>query len=329
MQEKIDILMATYNGEKYLKQQIDSILNQTYKNIELYISDDCSNDNTVNILKEYEKKDKRINLFLNDKNIGAKKNFEQLLKKVKSNYFMFADQDDVWLDNKIEITFNKLINTGSDLVFTDLCVVDENLKVINTSFNDVKGYNKKIKRCVGSNDLVFLYNTVTGCSILAKSKWIKKYLDVKCDKKNILHDHILPLIISLYGKISYVNTATILYRQHGSNEVGAKRYTDSLKTFDEVRKHLIEVKLNLLNFYYANISFFPQEKKELIKAGIEYFDKLNNKKHIKFRYLRVFTKLYNKEKLSYKILYFTIFNVPIIARFGYFIKNIFKRKKGE
>ena len=94
MQEKIDVLMATYNGEKYLKEQIDSILNQTYQNIQLIISDDCSTDGTREILRQYEKDD-RVKVFYQEKNLGYVRNFEFLLEKVKNDLYMLSDQDDV------------------------------------------------------------------------------------------------------------------------------------------------------------------------------------------------------------------------------------------
>ena len=102
MKEKIDVLLATYNGEKYLKEQIDSILNQTYQNIHLIISDDCSKDETQKILKEYKEKDDRITVYIQEQNLGYIKNFEFLLEKVESDYYMLSDQDDVWLPEKIE-----------------------------------------------------------------------------------------------------------------------------------------------------------------------------------------------------------------------------------
>ena len=95
---KIDILMATYNGEKYLREQIDSILNQTFKDFNLIICDDCSKDSTWQILEEYQKKDSRIKIIKNEKNLGYNKNFEKLLSFVKSDYFMLSDQDDFWLE---------------------------------------------------------------------------------------------------------------------------------------------------------------------------------------------------------------------------------------
>ena len=148
MEEKIDILLPTYNGEKYVEEQIDSILNQTYKNINLIISDDCSKDNTRNILKEYEKKDKRITLYLQEKNMGVVKNIEFLLKQVKSNYFMLADQDDVWLEEKISKSMETLKSQNADLVFGDLEVVDKDLKTIYPSFGDFMLLNRKIKKCI-------------------------------------------------------------------------------------------------------------------------------------------------------------------------------------
>ena len=130
MDEEINILMATYNGEKYVAEQIESILNQTYKNIKLIISDDCSKDRTQEIVKKYKEKDSRIELFIQEKNLGVVKNIEFLLRQVKSPYYMLADQDDYWCPEKVEKSLQKLKTTNSDLVFSDLEVVDENINTI-------------------------------------------------------------------------------------------------------------------------------------------------------------------------------------------------------
>ena len=114
MEDQVDILLATYNGEKYIKDQIDSILNQSFKNFKLIISDDCSKDNTVNILKEYEKKDKRIELYVQQQNLGVVKNIEFMLNKVQSPFFMLADQDDYWMPEKVEKSLETLKNKNVD-----------------------------------------------------------------------------------------------------------------------------------------------------------------------------------------------------------------------
>ena len=150
MKEKVDVLVATYNGEKYLREQLDSIIKQTYKNIRILISDDCSKDRTQEILQEYEKKDDRIKIFLHDRNLGSNKNFEFLLRQVESKFYMLSDQDDVWLPEKIEKTIQKQKETGADLVFGDLEVVNEKLETIYPSFGDFMLLNRKINKYIGS-----------------------------------------------------------------------------------------------------------------------------------------------------------------------------------
>ena len=141
MDEKVNILMATYNGEKYLNEQIDSLLNQTYKNIQIIISDDCSKDSTKNILKQYEEQEpQKIKVFYQEKNLGYVKNFEFLLNYEKeqedSSIYMLCDQDDVWKEEKVERSLEKLKEGNYDLVFGDLEVIDENLNTKLKSYND-------------------------------------------------------------------------------------------------------------------------------------------------------------------------------------------------
>ncbi|EEY35290.1 glycosyltransferase, partial [Pseudoleptotrichia goodfellowii] len=110
--EKIDILLATYNGEKYLEEQLYSILNQSYPNINLLIRDDGSKDKTVDIIKKYAQKDERIKFIEDDLgNLGFLKNFEKLLEHSEENYIMFSDQDDIWNPDKIEKSYKKIRET--------------------------------------------------------------------------------------------------------------------------------------------------------------------------------------------------------------------------
>ena len=146
MEEQIDVLLASYNGEKYIEAQISSILNQTYKNIKLIISDDCSTDGTKKILKEYAQKDDRIELYLQEKNLGVVKNIEFLLKKVSSNLYMLSDQDDVWLPEKIEKSAKLLKENDADLVFGDLKIVDKDLNTIKDSFAKYMLLDRKINK---------------------------------------------------------------------------------------------------------------------------------------------------------------------------------------
>ncbi len=105
----IDIVLATYNGEDFLRQLLESIIIQDYKKWNLFISDDRSTDTTCEILHEYKKKSGNINASFNNNNIGVIKNFEILLKKTRSKYIMFCDQDDIWFPDKISKSVNKLL----------------------------------------------------------------------------------------------------------------------------------------------------------------------------------------------------------------------------
>ena len=158
--EKVDVLLATYNGEKYLKEQIDSILEQTYSDFRLFISDDGSADDTRKILEEYKNKDSRIQVFFQESNLGVVKNFEFLLKKVESAYYMFSDQDDIWKAEKIEKSLNKIENDNCDLVYSDLEVVDEKLNVTYESYWKLKGIYNKIKKYSSYNSLYHIYHPI-------------------------------------------------------------------------------------------------------------------------------------------------------------------------
>ena len=275
--EQIDILLATYNGEKYLKEQLDSILSQTYSNFRLLISDDCSKDNTKEILKEYEKKDNRIKVFYQEKNLGYVKNFEFLLSKVENKIYALSDQDDVWLPEKVEKTYNKLIQTNSDLVFTDLEVVNENLEKIYDSFNDYMLLSRKIKKYKDSSVMQYLYNCITGCTLMSKSKFLDKIIPIPTNSKYVIHDTWIGLIVSLYGKIEYLDEKTIKYRQHGNNQVGTDKISHKFRKIEDVRNLFLDVKIQLFTTYVNNENIFPEDLRKQNKKALEYFKMLQTK----------------------------------------------------
>lgn len=211
--EKIDILMATYNGEKFLDAQIKSILDQTYSNFNLIISDDCSKDGTRKILEKYAEKDKRITLYFQEKNIGYVKNFEFLLGKVTSNIYALSDQDDIWLPEKIEKSIENMKKNDSDLVFGDLILIDENENNISDSFWEYKKIKNKIRKDKKYNGLL-LNNYVTGCTLVSKKEYLKHILPLPKNSKYIIHDYWIAIIVALKGKISYLDKPYIKYRQH-------------------------------------------------------------------------------------------------------------------
>ena len=322
MDDKIDVLLTTYNGEKYIREQVESILNQTYKNIRLVISDDCSTDKTAEILKEYEKKDDRVVLYSQKKNLGYVKNFEFLLTKVENDLYMLSDQDDVWLPEKIEKSLEKLKKEDADLVFGDLEVVDENLNTIFPSFGDFMLLNRKIKKYIHTYKVNYLYNCVTGCTVLSKKKFIEKMLPFPNNSKYLIHDHWLGLVVSLNGKLAYVEEKYIKYRQHGKNQVGAKRVSHNFEKLEQVRDLFINIKLGIFSTYVDRKDVFPKEVQELNEKAYEYFKMLEKKKYFNFRKWTVFHELYKTETFMYYIENFFILNMPLLTQIPFKIRRL-------
>ncbi len=321
--EKVDILLATYNGEKYLSEQIDSILSQSFKEFRLLISDDCSTDNTRKILEKYASKDNRIKIYFQKQNLGVIKNFEFLLKKVENKYYMFSDQDDIWKEKKIEKSLKVIKETKSDLVYSDLEVVDEKLNVICKSYWKLKGFYKKITK-YNNFESLYLNNFVTGCTMLSKKDLIKEFMPLPKNSKFVLYDYWIALILSQRYKITYINEPLIRYRQHKNNAVGSKKKTDELKTVDEIRKLFINVKKEHFKTFIENEDKFIDEKfKRLNIEALEYYKMLENKNKINFRKWGLFFKLYKYEDFFYTIQNFLILNMPIVA------KLLFKLKRGK
>ncbi len=226
------ILLSTYNGEKYLKDQIESIRRQTYKNWQLFIRDDGSTDETTNIIQELIGKDDRVQWINRQKvkNVGVKESFIILLKETKANYYMFCDQDDVWLPRKIEVTLaamkeNSLI---PQLVFTDLKLVDSDLKTLDQSVLSSVDINYWI-----CPDNLLFDNIVTGCTVMINQALKDIVLPVNTDSI-VMHDWWFAQIASQSGQINFVNQATILYRQHGDNQVGIN--TNLWHKFAKIRR---------------------------------------------------------------------------------------------
>lgn len=319
---KIDILMATYNGEKYVKEQIDSILNQSFSDFRLLISDDFSTDSTRDILQSYVEKDSRVVVFLQNKNLGVVKNFEFLMEKVESEYFMFSDQDDVWQKDKIKNSIELLQKTNSDLVYTNLQVVNQELDILYQSYWKQKGFEKKIKK-YNNFESLYLNNYITGCTMLVKSKWLDKILPLPHKSKFILHDYWTALVVSKFGKMAYIEEPQVKYRQHIGNRIGSKRKSDEINNFEEMRDLFIDVKKDHFKIFVQNAEVFEDEQIEnLNKTAYQYFDNLKNVKKISLKNSKLFWKLYKYENFGYALQNFLILNMPSMARV------LFQLKKG-
>lgn len=319
MSDKVDILVATYNGEKYLKEQLDSILSQTYNNIQIIISDDNSTDGTKTILKQYESDD-RITIFYQETNLGYIKNFEFLLSKVESALYMLSDQDDIWLPEKVEKSVEKLQTENLDLVFGDLEVVDESLNTIYASFTDYMKISRKIKNELGSYKLQYLYNCMTGCTILSKKSFLDKILPLPNNSKYMVHDYWIGLVVSLYGKIGFLETPYIKYRQHGNNQIGTGKESYKYMKLSQVRNLFIDVKLGIFEAYVQNENVFPDNLKSLNIKAFNYYNMLKNKHYFNFRNWHIFYELYKTEPSLYFIENFMVLNMPFFTSIAFNIR---------
>jgi len=247
---KIAILLAVYNGEPYLKAQLDSILNQSYKNWKLYIRDDSSTDNSVQIINEYVSQfTDKIQLINDDNgNLGSCNNFFKLIEYAKNfDYYMLADQDDIWYKDKIEVSINKMIEIENKigpfkpiLLHTDLEVVDEKSEKISQSFWNYQKMDIKIGNLPYK---LLLQNIVTGCTVIFNNQLKEKLHTLP--KNVIVHDWWIALVASVFGKVEVIESPTIKYRQHASNVAGAKNV--NLKHFINRLMRLNEVKQGLKN----------------------------------------------------------------------------------
>ena len=288
----LKILLSTYNGEKYLKQQLDSLFSQTYKNFEIIARDDGSQDKTLEILQSY-----KISIIDSKKNLGAKGSFGELLEYAVQNsdadYFIFCDQDDVWEDDKIEKTLAKMYEMEIKypdmplLVHSDLKVVDEKLNIIDNSFWKYEHIKPKVN---GLNKLL-MQNTITGCTVMINKKLADLALPIPSD--SIMHDWWLGLVASKFGKIGYLDEATMLYRQHGNNDTGAKKY--NLSYIANKFKQLKNINLNK-NMLQAKV-FLTRFREQLDNDTIimlEEFIDIKNKSFVKKRKILIEHKLFKQ-----------------------------------
>lgn len=215
--------MSTYNGGLYLEGQIESILRQTDTSWKLLIRDDGSSDNTRKIILKYcQAYPERIFEVVDHYgNVGSSASFSFLLEQSTSKYIMFCDQDDVWLDNKIELTYKEIVKLEQQneklplMVFTDLHVVNDDLKIINESFV-VK--QKLFPEVINNVHKILALNVVAGCTVMIND--VAKAFILPFPKF-MIHDHWIAINIVHSGSCKYLDRKTILYRQHENNFYGA------------------------------------------------------------------------------------------------------------
>lgn len=211
---RVSVAMATYNGEKYIKEQINSILKNLEQDDELVISDDGSKDNTIRIIQEYQKEDSRVKLFEGPKK-GVKQNFANAIEKSNGEYIFLADQDDVWNDNKVKEVLKVFEEKGVTLVIHNCEIVNENLEKTDKTFFEFRNSGKGIIKNIWKN-------TYIGCCIAFRASMKDKILPIPNDIE--MHDQWIGIINEKYGKSYFLDECLIEYRRHGDNVSKMKHY---------------------------------------------------------------------------------------------------------
>ena len=274
---KIAILLATYNSEKYINEQINSLISQTYKDFTICIRDDGSSDKTIQIIKTFAMKHKGIKILETSKNtIGAKNNFVELLITINADYYMFCDHDDVWFPQKIEKTMLKMKEIEKNnpnkpvLIHTDLMVVNKELDIIENSLWRISKKNPELQKNL---DYLSVSNCVTGCTVMINKK--AKEIVLPIPKQAIMHDWWIALCVAKNGVIDFINEPMGYYRQHEKNAIGASVYksnyllTNLMNIVQVIKRNIknyrmiviINKNMSILKFIYFKLLFYQKRQK--------------------------------------------------------------------
>ena len=228
---KVSIAMAIYNGERYLRQQLDSIFNQSILPDEVIIVDDCSKDKSLSIVRDFENKYPIIKVYENEINLGYVLNFRKALSKTTGDLIFLADQDDIWMSDKIEKMLNKFRLNKCSVIASEYNLIDGFSNPIkNTDSYRLSGRRCRTIFCSDTNqittvELVFK-NRYPGCTLALSSETRDLYL--KIDNSEVIHDHAILLIGSIIGKVFYLNEATMMYRIHDNNSIGISKKNEKI-----------------------------------------------------------------------------------------------------
>lgn len=303
---KVAILLASYNGSLYIKKQIDSIIAQSYKDWFLYISDDCSSDDTLKILDEYEKcyPGKIIVVSKNIKYGSAKKNFLHLFSIINSDLYFFCDQDDVWTEDHISkmIDYYSMLDCTTKenpvLIHSDLYIVNSNLEIINESFFNYSFMPKHINK----KNYYLLENNITGGVMVVNDSLKQIIFSHVNDISNLInlipmHDQFFGLISSLFGNVFFIDEKLEFYRQHQNNAIGAKKtlsFNNVISKIFQINDSWIKTMENQSQLLFENFGDLLSAEDKLCYKEMS---KFSENKKVRQLYLICKYRLYKVNKL--------------------------------
>lgn len=292
---ELSVAMATYNGEKYLSKQLDSIISQTLKPAEIIVCDDNSTDSTANILTHYQQNQK-LNYEVNPARLGLIRNFKKAVSLAKGDYIALSDQDDEWMPEKLAQTVSLLKEIEKTelpcLVYSDLLYVDEQGNILNHSFRSEYGQDKYQHNL----QTLLFSNFVTGCTIVMNKKMALYFAAMPDDVR--FHDEWIALVAFTFGRAASVDKPLVRYRRHANN-LSIANDTKPRNRFMSVVNQLkaaLNGKDDFLETQFGIIKrFYQQYAKDMSiekKALFDDFLRLENRSYItkKLAFRKVVTK---------------------------------------
>ncbi|GFH42421.1 alpha-L-Rha alpha-1,3-L-rhamnosyltransferase [Lactococcus hodotermopsidis] len=310
---KVNIILSTYNGERFLAEQIESIQNQTFQAWQLLIRDDGSTDDTLKIIKAFARDDARIH-FINETeriNLGVIKSFFTLIKSETADVYFFSDQDDVWLPDKLATMLEetqKHDQTKPLMVYMDLSVVDQNLNILTPSMIRTQSHHANTTLLPELTE-----NTVTGGVSMINHALAEKWLSTD---DIIMHDWYLALLATATGELVYIDRVGELYRQHENNVLGARTVGKRFELLHQGPKKIFmrywqlihDSQAQALKIVNQAVDDVSIEKIELIRKFVD-IDQQNIFERVRRLLKYKYTKNQLKHQIVFKLLILTnIFN---------------------
>lgn len=297
----ISIALAAYNGEKYINEQLDSILDQTIQDFELVVCDDCSTDSTWAVLREYQIKDNRIKLYRNEKNLGFKKNFEKAISLCQGEYIALCDQDDIWTIDHLEVLYknikDKVIACGNSIIVNEKGESQKITLKENMRF-DIFKYNDEDK----SYRLLYFSSPYQGSAMLIKKAFFDVALPIPSSSNS--HDAWFATLACFAGGINYIEDVILKYRSHSSNNSKiSKRRTYFYSFQNAVREpNLFNDRIDFCIEILKRITTLSTKQSGILNKALTYHRKKGSRyyrfKNLCFR-IRNYKKIYSTN--SYKL----------------------------
>ena len=277
---RLIVLLSTYNGEKYLREQLDSLLCQDLKPDKIFIRDDGSKDETIRILEEYAKNNECIEYYCGN-NLGPAKSFFELINKCEeADYYSLCDQDDVWFKDKLSRAVELLEKEDSSkplLYCSKYTLTDKDLNPIDSNVSDLYNFSDFPHSLI--------YHTAPGCTFVFNNEARKRIVEYDTEKEYcLIHDAIIHKVVCLFGKMILDSESHMYYRQHGDNEIGMN--ADKVKVFigrvnrfinGKIRNYRSNTAKSLLNVYGKECS---EKNKDLLNIVANYMNDMSLKKEL-------------------------------------------------